>query len=324
MTPSVWRSSPTATTSPTQNPVADLRELQRSVASAEVQRTATHLTPPLGLAARDLARITKDREGHHLAIVQDLAQTDVTDLAVETGPHTAAFRDLLTTLRSEQAPDGYGTWYVTPALKPRNTGRLEADVVDAHRAHQGAVAAHLGLRAPLPALTIHLDPEDLRRLDAVHERADWVVTLDRGIGPELFDETAQGDQGRNRYLLDYAPDFLEGLGKKLTVTTTHDGEVRRILGEAMRKLGIAEDKDSVSDVLNRLLLVSGRLALRLLRETSLSVEAVSLAAVMAHLERREQLDGRIVVPVDAHPEIFGARPGNGKSQPGGATSCSSA
>jgi hypothetical protein len=294
------------------DPVADLRELQRSVTSAEVQRTATHLAPPLGLAARDLVRITKDREGHHLAIVQDLAQTDVTDLAAEAGPRTTAFRDLLTTLRSEHAPDGYGTWYVTPALKPRSTGRLEADVVDAHRAHQGAVAACLGLRAPMPALTIHLDPENLRRLDAVHERADWVVTLDRGIGPELFDEAAQGDQGRSRYLLDYAPDFLEGLGKKLTVTTTHDDEVRRILGEAMRKLGITEDKDSVSNVLNRLLLVSGRLALRLLRETSLSVEAVSLAAVMAHLERREQLDGRIVVPVDAHPEIFGARPGKGE------------
>ena len=69
----------------------------------------------------------------------------------------------------------------------------------------------------------------------------------------------------------------------------------------MRKLGIAQDRDSVSRVLSRLLVVSGRLALRLLRETSLSVEAVSLAAVMAHLERREQLDGRIVVPVDAHP-----------------------
>ena len=164
------------------DPVADGATLQRSVTSAEVQRTATHLAPPLGLAARDLARIIKDREGHHLAIVQDLAQTDVTGLSVETGPRTTAFRDLLTTLRSEQAPDGYGSWYVTPALKPRGTGRLEADIVDAHRTHQGAVAARLALRASLPALTIHLDPENLRRLDAVHDRADWVVTLDRGIG----------------------------------------------------------------------------------------------------------------------------------------------
>ena len=136
-----------------------------------------------------------------------------------------------------------------------------------------------------------------------------------GLAAELFDEAAQRNRGRNRYVLDYAPDFLEGLGRKLTVTTTYDGEVRRILGKAMRKLGIAENQDSVSNVLNRLLLVSGRSALRLLRETSLSVEAVSLAAVMAHLERRDQLDGRVVVPVDAHPEIFGVRPGKEEEEP---------
>ena len=103
---------------------------------------------------------------------------------------------------------------------------------------------------------------------------------------------------------------LRGSARSSTVTTVHDGEVRRILGEAMRKLGIAQDSESVSRVLSRLMGVSGRLALRLLRDTTLAVEAVSLAAVMAHLERRDQFDGRIVVPVDAHPEIFGVRAGD--------------
>lgn len=292
-------------------PVADLRALQQSVGSAEIRHAATHLTPPLGLAARDLARLADDSEGHHVAVVQDLARADVTDPAVMPSPRSTAFRDLLTTLSSELTDDGSGTWSVTPALKPRGVGRLEADIVDAHHSHQAAVAARLGLRGSLPALTIRLDAADLGRLDVIHERADWVVTLDRGIGPEFYDEGAWKDPGHVRYLLDYAPDFLEGLGKKLTVTTVHDDEVRRILGEAMRTLGIARDKESVSYVLSRLLLVSGRLALRLLRDTSLSVEAVSLAAVMAHLEWRDQFDGRIVVPVDAHPEIFGVHARNG-------------
>ena len=155
----------------------------------------------------------------------------------------------------------------------------------------------------------------------MHERADWVVTLDRGIGPEFYDEGVWKSTGQVRYLLDYAPDFLEGLGKKLTVTTIHDGEVRRILSDAMRKLGIAQDSESVSRVLSHLMGVSGRLALRLLRDTTLAVEAVSLAAVMAHLERRGQFDGRIVVPVDAHPEIFGVRARNERGRQGDATSC---
>ncbi|KAA9374842.1 DUF87 domain-containing protein [Microbispora cellulosiformans] len=292
------------------DPVADLRELQRSVASGEIRRTATHLVPSMGLSARDLGRLAEDREGHHLALVQDMARGQVTDPAAEAGPWTTTFQDLLTPLRSERAPDGSAMWFVTPALKPRGAGRLEADIVGAHRAHQAAVAAHLGLRAAVPALAIQLDPQDLRRLRAAHNRADWVVTLDRGIGPELFEEATTDEPDDSRYLLDYTPDFLEGLGKKLTVTTAHHGEVRRILGEAMCALGLAQDEKSVSHALSRLLLVSGRLVLRLLRETSLSVEAVSLAAVMAHLELRGQLDGRIVVPIDAHPEIFGVRSGN--------------
>ncbi|HXT91812.1 MAG TPA: DUF87 domain-containing protein, partial [Trebonia sp.] len=292
-------------------PVADLQALQRSVSSADLQRAATHLAPPLGLAARDLTRLTEDQEGHHIAVVQDLARAAVTDPAVTLPLRNTAFRDLLTPLSYEPADDGSGIWSILPALKPRGSGRIEADIVDAHHSHQAAVAACLGLRGLVPALTIKLGTGDLARLDAVHERADWVVTLDRGIGPEFYDEGAWKKPGHARYLLDYAPDFLDGLGKKLTVTTVHDSEVRRILGDAMRSLGIAQDKESVSRVLSLLMLVSGRLALRLLRDTSEAVEAVSLAGLMAHLELRDQFDGRIVVPVDAHPEIFGVRARNG-------------
>lgn len=288
------------------DPVADLRQLQRSVASGQTRHAAPHLAPPLGLAARDMDRLAGDREGHHLAVVQDLANSRVADPAVETGLRAAAFRDLLTPLWSEHASDDTASWYMVPALKPRTAGRLEADIVEAHRVHQAAVAATLGLLTATPALVTQLDSAGLRELQAAHERADWVVTLDQGIGPEFFETTAKGSEG-TCYLLDYTPDFLEGLSKKLTVTTAHNGEVRRILRDAMPVLDMHDDESLVSRILNYLLLVSGRLALRLLRETTQSVEAVSLAAVMAHLEGRGQLDGRIVVPVDAHPEIFGVR-----------------
>jgi len=294
------------------DPVADLRQLQRMVSAEELQRAATHLVPPLGLAARDIARMTSDVEGHHVAIMQDLAHAEIADLPAEPALRSTAFGDLLTPLSSEAAAGEPGTWYVTPTLKPRTSNRIEADMVEAHRTHQTAVAASLGLSPKaVPVLAIRLKDEDLRRIETAHDRSDWVVTLDQGIGPEFFEETSPLVPGGKRYLLDYAPDFLEGLGRKLAVTTKHHGEVRRILGEAMRALGIGQDDASVSRALSRLLLVSGRLALRLLRDTSLSVEAVSLAALMAHLEGRGQLKDRIVVPVDAHPEIFGARSGQG-------------
>ena len=107
------------------------------------------------------------------------------------------------------------------------------------------------------------------------------------------------------YVLDYAPDFLEGLGPRLTVTTTHRGDVQRLLADAMTGLDLAAVDESVRVVLDHLQVVSGRLALRLVGRSSLATEAVSLAALMAHLRGRGELDGCLVVPVDAHQEVFG-------------------
>src|SRR5262249_39421852 len=138
------------------------------------------------------------------------------------------------------------------------------------------------------------------------------ITLDRGIGPEIFEGTGQAELGRGRYLLDYTPDFLEGLAKKLTVTTVHHAEVRSVLGRAMADLDITDDEASVSLVLNHLSLVSGRAAPGLRRAPPLRVEAATLAAVMTHLHRRGDRDDRIVTPVDAHAEISGVHPRPGE------------
>jgi Helicase HerA, central domain len=61
------------------DPVSELRGLQRAIAAGEARRKApTHLTPALGLAVRDLEAIQTDREGHHLAVVQDITRSRVT------------------------------------------------------------------------------------------------------------------------------------------------------------------------------------------------------------------------------------------------------
>ena len=232
------------------DPVSELRELQRAIAAGEARRKApTHLTPALGLAVRDLEAIQTDCEGHHLAVVQDITRSRVTGPEGGDGVRdrtTATFRDLLTPLVSERARDGSPHWYVTPALRPRESGTPESEIISAHEAHQAAVAARLGLAQSVPALEVSLTPADRDRYEAVHERADWVITLDRGIGPEIFEGPGPAGAAKTRYLLDYTPDFLEGLGKKLTVTTVHHDEVRRVLGKAMHDLDITQDEASVS------------------------------------------------------------------------------
>jgi DNA phosphorothioation-dependent restriction protein DptH len=256
-----------------------------------------------------IGQLSADQRAAHLGVVSDLA-------AVHAGPDgearnvavpdtSTSFRNLLTPASNQRVTSSGATWRTAPAVRVRNRDGA-ADAVEAHRAYQAALADHLGHTSNAVALTASLGAEELASLRAAHERSDWVLTLDRNLGIDHYSASPRGDGSAQPYILDYAPDFLEGLGPRLTVTTTHRGEVQRLLADAMDELDLATVDQSVRVVLDHLQVVSGRLALRLIGRTSLATEAVSLAALMAHLRRRGELDGAVVVPVDAHQEVFGS------------------
>lgn len=286
------------------DPLPALTDLQRGVAAQQVQGARSYLKPPLGLSVRPHDRLAADESAAHLSIVADLAvvraggETAVPDIAT-------SFRNLLTPATNQRVFGDEGVvWRTTPAVRAR--GREGAvDAADAHRAYQAALATALGHADRSIALTASLGLDELDALRAAHERADWVMTLDRNLGIDLYTEAPAQPGTERPYILDYAPDFLEGLGPRLTVTTTHRGEVERLLSDAMTELDLAAVAESVRDLLSHLQVVSGRLALRLVGRSSLATEAVSLAALMAYLRHRGELDGTIVVPVDAHQEVFG-------------------
>ncbi|GAA2375230.1 ATP-binding protein [Dactylosporangium salmoneum] len=286
------------------NPVPELRQLQTLATTHQLANATNYLVPPVGLATRPLAELAGDRYGYHIAIVQDPVRGSLVESADDARtPRTTTFHDLLTPLLTVRKVerDGY-EWHAQPALRSRG-GAPASDVVEAHRAHQLALAAHLGMtRAPV--LSLRLTHDDLRMLDTAHTRADWVVTLDGYLGYQLYEDPTEVGVGEHNYLLDYAPDFLDGFGSQVTVSTAHRGEVQHVLHEAMERIGFAAFDYSIAAVLQHLLLVSGRLALRLLANTTLATEAVSLAALMLHLERRGDLEDRIIIPVDVHPELF--------------------
>lgn len=285
------------------DPVPALTDLQRRSAAQEVRGARSYLTPPLGIAVRLHDRLPLDRAAAHLGIVSDLAAVkagaddETADVAVPDA--AASFRNLLTPATSQRVGTEGSFWRAAPAVRVRNRGGA-AEAVEAHRAYQIVLAGQLGHAGDAVVLTASLGPTELAMLRAAHERSDWVLTLDRHLGIDHY-----GTVG-GPYVLDYAPDFLEGLGPRLTVTTIHRGEVERLLADAMDELDLATVDRSVRVVLDHLQVVSGRLALRLIGRTSLATEAVSLAAVVAHLRRRGGLDGAVVVPVDAHQEVFGA------------------
>lgn len=286
------------------DPLPALTDLQRQVAAKQVRGTYSYLKPPLGLTVRPHDRLAVDEAAAHLSVISDLASVQLEGNAAVPDIFTS-FRNLLSPTINRRVSDSKGVmWNTSPALRARGREGA-ADAVEAHRAYLSALATSLGYDNSGVSLASSLGPDELASLRAVHESADWVLTLDRNLGIDFYNESDR-DSGLERpYILDYAPDFLEGLGPRLTVTTTHRAEVERLLSDAMRELNLAEVGNSVRNVLSYLQIVSGRLALRLVGRSHLATEAVSLAALMAHLYNKGELDGTIVVPVDQHQDVFG-------------------
>ena len=202
---------------------------------------------------------------------------------------------------------------MTPGAKAaRQPSRLEADIVDAHRATRRPSPRQLGLRGTVPALAIRLDAAT----QAGSRRCTSAPTgssPSTGASARSSTTKARGKSpGQERYLLDYAPDFLEGLGKKL------DGHHRpRRRGAAHPRRGHARAWASP--------------------RTASRSPGCSAASCSSPDGWRSDCCGtrpcpwrrsawprswrtwsgaasskdRIVVPVDAHPEIFGVRARNG-------------
>lgn len=281
-------------------PVPALADLQRALRRKDLARKTTHLVPPVSLSVRPVKQLKSDPQDAHLALIQDIGSPTV-DFA-QAPERQPAFENLLVPLVTRSfIESGHLVWESAAAA-----GGGEGGLPAVHRAHQRAVARYYsGPDWAVPSVRISLDDEGQARIAAAHSRADWVIGVDRFVGVDLFESGDEGLLGE-AYILDYAPDFVEGIGERLTVTTGNRREVEVLLQGAMHELGLANVQHSVGAVLSTLAVVSGRLALRLLESSNRAREAVSLAAVVTHLRARGDLDGLIVVPVDAHPEIFGA------------------
>lgn len=293
-------------------PVSAVQDLQRTLRLSARTSRASHLSPPLSLSVRSMSAVSSDQAGAHIAVVQNLP-TAHQGLAAAPSGRTASFRDLLTPTTTHLIEDAdTRRWRIMPALHTR-PGNEHGDFSSAHRAHQTALAKHLELGPGTPSLEVAIDATAAESLRRLHQRADWILTVDRFLGINLYEQALQAGS-RGQYLLDYAPDFIEGIGDRLTVTTAHRDEVAALLRSAMEEIDLAPLDASVGDLLRTLSVVSGRLALRLLGEDNLAREAVSLGALIMHLQKRGELDNTIVIPVDAHPEIFGSGTGNDRTR----------
>jgi hypothetical protein len=297
-----------------------LIDLQRDLYEAQPRGRRTHLNPLFALAMRPIGRDDEaPRRDANLSIVIDQLRPTVGTGTPGATEDSASFYGLLVRLLPEFASDERGSLWRYRVNLPTETTRerhpgtpaYTNELVDTHRSLLLALGRGIsGTPEPaLPEIEVRVDPEDRLRIDRLHSRSDWVITLDRFFGVEYFDDPRDPDLARvaRKYLLDYAPEFLDGLGHRMLVTTTHRGEVEELLQRAMVDLGFeGPPTGAASEILEHLKAISGRLALEVLGDDSRAREAVALGAAAAWLRATGELNDSIVVPVAAHPDLLSA------------------
>ena len=153
----------------------------------------------------------------------------------------------------------------------------------------------------------------LTMLERVHQASDWVFTIDRNFGIEYFDDPIKGPgKVGGGYLIDYTPEFLDGVAHRLIISTFHQQEIESILRNGfLEMLGIDPDQEGetidsakVAEVLTLLKSVSGRLALKLINNPTQAQEVIGLALTRLALERDGRLRVAVLIPVDSHMELF--------------------
>ncbi|WP_103504822.1 MULTISPECIES: hypothetical protein [unclassified Streptomyces] len=155
----------------------------------------------------------------------------------------------------------------------------------------------------VPCTVLSLDNTDRALLYQAHQVGDWVVTIDRTLGLEYFDHAGQRD--RPEYVIDYAPSLDSGLGHQIMVSSNSVEELRTLLGPTAQQHGLDVEQRHLNTFFEQLRLLSGNLAFKLASTAPTQrTEVLGLALARLYLDYQDALHNQIVVPLDAHPELY--------------------
>lgn len=155
----------------------------------------------------------------------------------------------------------------------------------------------------VPCTVLSLDHADRALLYQAHQASDWVVTIDRTLGMEYFDHAEQ--HGRPEYVIDYAPSLVGGLGHQIMVSSNSVEELRTLLGPTAQQHGLDVEERHLNTFFEQLRLLSGNLAFKLASTApNQRTEVLGLSLARLYLDYQDVLHNQIVVPLDAHPELY--------------------
>jgi DNA phosphorothioation-dependent restriction protein DptH len=277
-----------------------------------------HLQPGLATSVQPRAKLAGS-PGVHLVVVADALEPRIVTMPeVEgDGGSVSLYGLLVRFLTTTEVADGTVEWVHRLAFGAKVDehpagARYSEALIDVQRAYSRALGSSLGSGGEaicVPAAVSTFSADQQREIEALHEKADWVVTSDRFFGVDYYDSPNMPmlDDVARKYVIDYAPEFVEGVGHRLMVTTSRRGEIEAMFHRAMDELGFQAVESSVGQLLQYLKTVSGGLALQAMSESTTGTAAVSLGAVTAWLQQQGRLANSVLVPVDVQRQLFSPR-----------------
>jgi hypothetical protein len=167
----------------------------------------------------------------------------------------------------------------------------------------------------IPSIELRLSNRDKVLLSQLHEFSDWVITFDKNLGPQIFDQPAK--DGNTPFLLDYVPgEEVSGISSFLT--TKPSSEVLGLLGPHFEEFNLniynTEDEKKIKIILEDLRAVSSSLVLQLNSTKNKAFEVIGSAFTKRVLEKKGFLEEAVLVPIDLHQNIFENLSSNSKSR----------
>ena len=156
----------------------------------------------------------------------------------------------------------------------------------------------------LPTIQLELNQQDRYILSKIHEKSDWVFTIDRNFGIEYFDNPEDANPNLKSYLIDYTPEFMDGVGHRLIVSTGWLNEIEKLIQDGLQKTNIPTSSFRAVKILDIIRSISGKLALKLINNPNNVREIIGLAITRLALEKEGLLQDSVLIPVDTHIDIF--------------------
>lgn len=277
--------------------------------------TESHLHPKLRLAIRSIEDFRQNPEGHpaHLSFLFDQFPTEEVRAEDAQALDSASFvHGLIQPFAVEYKEfDELITWSRRPLHGDARSlpgceelTDLLSSATKLLSVASASAARNRFLPNARPVVLLSLKAEDRALLHQVHEVSDWVLTIDRNLGIEFFDHRRHPT--RPDYLIDHSPDMANALSHRLAITSRSVTELEALLSPILKDYGLPASERHAVILLEQLRSLSGRLALKLLSSPNQRAETLGLALSRLFLEHQRVFENQIVVPLDAHLELYAA------------------